>query len=214
MPKVHFVKKARKDHPPDIKKGESYYHWKFRYGGIRRSKTRPKPSQLTQSEFLSQLYDLQERRDAVCEHGPTDDFDSFKTEIEDIADEIESLGEECSEKHDNMPEQLQDGDVGQLLEERASRCEDMAQELRDAVECSGAEDYDPEADVLLECPHCKDESHFPVEFRGAYNCTECEKDFHVTDEMMNEELEKRQQEYEDSVQSAIDEIEGVDMDCD
>jgi len=31
MPKVHFVKAARKDYPGDsVLKGESYYWWKFR----------------------------------------------------------------------------------------------------------------------------------------------------------------------------------------
>ena len=33
MPRVHFVKKARKDVPnSDIKKGEGYFWWKFNYG--------------------------------------------------------------------------------------------------------------------------------------------------------------------------------------
>jgi len=32
MPRVHFVKKARRDYPDDdIKKDESYYWWKFRF---------------------------------------------------------------------------------------------------------------------------------------------------------------------------------------
>ena len=34
MPRVHFVKKARKDYPSTgIQKGDSYYWWQFRYGG-------------------------------------------------------------------------------------------------------------------------------------------------------------------------------------
>ena len=41
MPRVHHVKSARKDNPV-AKKGESYYWWKFRYGGKRYSKT-PRP---------------------------------------------------------------------------------------------------------------------------------------------------------------------------
>jgi hypothetical protein len=52
MARAHFVKKARKAIPgTDIKKGDSYYWWKFRFGGKRTSKTAPKASQLTQSEF-------------------------------------------------------------------------------------------------------------------------------------------------------------------
>lgn len=59
MARAHFVKKARKDNPA-VKAGESYYWWKFRRGPKRYSKERPRPSQLTQSEFYGQVYGLQE----------------------------------------------------------------------------------------------------------------------------------------------------------
>ena len=66
MPRVHHVK-AAKDYPDHgIKKGEMYFHWKFRYGGKHRSKVRPRSSQLTQSDFLSQMYGIQEEiEDAI-----------------------------------------------------------------------------------------------------------------------------------------------------
>ncbi len=54
MPRVTHVKKARKDNPV-CKAGESYYWWKFRYGGKRYSLTRPRPSQLTQSAYFGGL---------------------------------------------------------------------------------------------------------------------------------------------------------------
>ncbi len=56
MARAHFVKKARKDNPAaGIKAGDSYYWWKFRRGGKHYSKTAPRPSQLTQSEYLRRL---------------------------------------------------------------------------------------------------------------------------------------------------------------
>ena len=42
MPRVNYVKKARKAIPgADIKVGDAYYWWKFRYGGKHVSKIRP-----------------------------------------------------------------------------------------------------------------------------------------------------------------------------
>jgi hypothetical protein len=60
MPRVNFVKKARKAIPSSgIKVGDSYYWWKFRYGGKFVSKERPRQSQLTQSK-LSGVYAAEE----------------------------------------------------------------------------------------------------------------------------------------------------------
>ena len=129
MPRVHFVKKARKDYPEfGIKKGDSYYWWKFRYGGIYKSKTQPRPSQLTQSEFLSTIYAIVEEIQDVT----IDDFNSIeelKEFIEEKAEEIRTLGEEQEDKLYNMPEGLQDGEIGCLLQDRADACYEMADEL-------------------------------------------------------------------------------------
>jgi hypothetical protein len=132
MTKAHFVKRARKDYADhDIKKGESYYWWKFMRGGRGGpkifSKTAPKASQLTQSEFLSQIYDLQDRiSELVIDSSSIEDFDS---EVQSIIDDIRSLGEEQSDKYSNMPDGLQNGDVGQLLQDRADGCEQWASDL-------------------------------------------------------------------------------------
>lgn len=126
MPRVIHVMHAQKDYPDaGIKKGEEYYHWKFRYGGLHRSKTPPKPSQLTQSEFLSQLYDIQDRLAEIT----GDDISTLQGDVESISEELNQMAEECREKHDNMPEGLQEGEVGQMLEERADACENAASEL-------------------------------------------------------------------------------------
>jgi len=124
MATVTFVKKARKDYPEEgIKKGESYYWWKFRFGSKNYSKTQPRPSQLTQSDFLSQIYGIDER---IADMTIEDDFES---EIEDIKSELETLQSECEERRDNMPEQLQDSETGELLQGRYDSVDEMISEL-------------------------------------------------------------------------------------
>lgn len=114
MPRVTHVKSAQKDNPV-CKKGESYYWWKFRYGGKRFSLTRPKASQLTQSEYLSTLYGLQERIEEWGSITNEDDLEMFKDEIRG---ELEELRDTTEESRENMPESLQESPTGELLQER------------------------------------------------------------------------------------------------
>lgn len=110
MARAKFVKKARRAVPEaGIEVGDSYYWWKFRFGGKHFSKTPPKPSQLTQSTYYSTIYELQERE------FDREDPGSF---IEDIKSELESLKDEIEGNLQNMPDGLQQGDTGQLLQER------------------------------------------------------------------------------------------------
>lgn len=150
MPRVHFVKKARKDNPV-CQAGESYYWWKFRYGGKRYSLTRPRPSQLTQSEYLGQVYEMAEEiEDYVAEDAT--DLEGLR---DDISSRLQDLGSEQSDKRYNMPDALQDSDSGMLLEEREQACESAASEL-DSLDLEftpetdeddfTAEDYDGEPD--------------------------------------------------------------------
>lgn len=133
MPKVTFVKKAQKDVPhTNIKKGESYYWWKFRFGGKHCSKTMPRRSQLTRSGFLSSLYDLQDR---IGEFTATsiEEFDTFK---EDILSEIENLKSECEDNLSNMPESLQESSI---LNERIEGLDNWYSEI-EGVSCEESED--------------------------------------------------------------------------
>jgi len=148
MPRVHHVKKAAKDNQV-VKKGEPYYWWKFRHSGKRYSKTYPRPSQLTQSEFLSQAYELAERLEDLEEECQT--VEDLKSEVEGIADEIESLGSEQEEKIYNMPDALQESETAELLRGRSETCSEWADNLRgidmDTMEeVSGDEPEDDESD--------------------------------------------------------------------
>jgi hypothetical protein len=133
MARVHFVKKARKDNKAaGVKKGESYYWWANRmpgraFGVKRYSKTPPRPSQVAApGSFRSCAAALQERLDDLTTEMSASDI---KTELDDIALEARGLAEEQQEKFDNMPEGLQQGDTGQLLEERREALENWAEEL-------------------------------------------------------------------------------------
>jgi len=105
-----------------IKKGEGYYWWKFRFGGIHISKDRPRRSQLTQSDFLGQVYDLEDEMSEATEID--------ESTISDWVSTVESIRDECQEKLDNMPEQLQENSSsGQLLHERVDMLEDWVASL-------------------------------------------------------------------------------------
>lgn len=117
MPKVHFVKKAAKDNSV-VKKGEPYYWWKFRYGGRRMSKDYPPRHLLTQSSFLSQLYQLQ------------DGVYTTQDDVESLISDLETLRDECQDSLDNMPESLQESsESGVLLQERIDGLEEWISNL-------------------------------------------------------------------------------------
>lgn len=120
-------RKANKDYPQNgIKKGDTYWYVKIkqqRGGIVKRSLTPFKRSQLTTSDFLGQLYDWQD------ELGNLSDMDS----AQGLADTIRELGEEQQGKFDNMPEGLQQGDTGQMVEARAQACEAAAGEIEEII---------------------------------------------------------------------------------
>lgn len=134
MPKVHHVKKARKSNKAHgIKKGEPYFWWSTMSGGRgvkHYSLTQPKPSQLTNSEFWGTVYSLQEGAAA----NPPEFLEDVEGQRDEIVSELENLRDETQGKFDNMPEGLQQGGTGQLLEERVSALEDAISEI-ESVDC-------------------------------------------------------------------------------
>lgn len=119
MVRAHHVKKARKDNPA-VKAGESYWWWKFAFRAKQYSATRPKPSQLTQSAFMSDMYH-------ICED--LSDMQSPADEIDGILDSIDELRDMTQDSFDNMPDQLQEADTGILLEERVDAMEAWRNDL-------------------------------------------------------------------------------------
>jgi hypothetical protein len=182
MPNVTFVKKARKAIPDaGIKAGDAYYWWKFRFGGIHRSLTPPKPSQLTQSTFLSTVLGLQEQAEDITSRLRNGDLtcSDAESDLSNLADELRSAGEDAQSSLDNMPEGLQQGDTGQLLQERADQAETTADEL---------ENIDVPDDDTIDDDDCD----FPAD---------------ATDEQKEDAREAKRQELRETM---ADDIDGID----
>lgn len=139
MPKVNHVKKARKTwRGTGIKKGDEYYWWKFAFGPVCRSKTPPRRAQLTRSDFLSQLYDIQD--------GMEDRFidpETFEEDRDGLVEELQGMQEECQERLDNMPPELQEtAPSAVLLQERIENLEQWI----DAIQSIDCDDVDNDAE--------------------------------------------------------------------
>ena len=131
-----------------IKKGQDYWEWSMMQGGRgfkKRSTTQPRRSQLTNSDFLGKMYDIEDDMD-FSGAGSDEELRSMR---EDLAQQIRDVGQEEQDKYDNMPEGLQQGDTGQMIEERAQACESIADEL-DNVDLDDAPE-ELEEDELEEC---------------------------------------------------------------
>ena len=139
MPKLNYVQKARKDNPV-CKKGESYYWWKFAFGSKQFSATRPPRYRLTQSEFYSTVWSLEDGFTAANTlQGLTEQFESFKDDLGELRDEQES-------KRENMPESLQESTSGELLQERYDGLDEWIDNI-DALETEfDPDDFDPGED--------------------------------------------------------------------
>lgn len=133
MARAHFVKKARNAVPEGvcgikggIKPGDSYWWWKFRRGGKLYSKQRPRRSQLTGSWYYATIFDLEDLTIAKA---------SADSGLGDLRDEIvsalEDLRDECQGNLDNMPEGLQQGPTGELLQQRVDDLENAISEFED-----------------------------------------------------------------------------------
>jgi len=154
----HLVKKARKDYPEvGIKKGESYYWWKFNFSRmIYRSKTPPKRSQLIHSPFLAQVADIEDQ----IQSATYDDWESIK---DSVVSDLESLRDEQEEKRSNMPEQLQECDSGNTLQERYDGLDEMINELG-AVDIEEIDEEDVRQEVESELK--KEENETEEDFKA------------------------------------------------
>lgn len=130
MPKIHQLT-ARKDYPDHgIKKGDTYFKWSLKTGPTSgctyKSKSYPKPSQLTTSSFWQTFYGISEGAETV----PDDDLDGARDEI---ISELESLRDETQNSFDAMPENFQQGETGQKLENRISELDSLIGDLQGVV---------------------------------------------------------------------------------
>lgn len=160
---------AAKDYPNHgITKGEKHWFVRLKTGPRSskelRQKTPFKRSQLTQSEYLSALYEWEDEIADISDMG----------EAQDFADRIRTLGEEQQEKFDNMPDGLQQGDSGQTVESRATACETAAEEIEEIIsEWEDAKnEYDAEVEAWAAALKTIEESDDPDAVKAAYEHTE------------------------------------------
>ena len=60
-----------------------------------------------------------------------EDYGCDEDTAQSIADELDTIKDNCQDSLDNMPEGLQEGDTGQLLQERIDQLDDVISELED-----------------------------------------------------------------------------------
>ena len=131
-----------------INKGDMYKRVEMKTGPtssitkIRCSSCQFKRSELTTSEYKQALYDIQDSVENI----------NSQEDIDNLVSEIESLADETRDKFDNMPEGLQQGDTGQMLESRADSLDSAKSDIEDltwpdedkAKEEIDEDDYDDE----------------------------------------------------------------------
>jgi len=134
MPKVTYVKSARKDYPEhDIAKGDSYYWWAFRYGGKRYSKTPPRPSQLTQSDKLSRVYATHESiEDVIAATKSLTDVAALADTLSNAADEVREVASEYTDAAEAVRENFSESPTADDCEEKAQELEAWADTLDQA----------------------------------------------------------------------------------
>jgi hypothetical protein len=139
MPKIHYVKRARKHRPKfGIRRGEPYYWWWLRFTHLGRgvkqySKLPPKSWQTTSSPYWRQVLKIQEEVETAAALMSCRGMAALEDACNGAADELECLAGDLRARKDNMPDSLQRGPTGELLEARTDACEQVASALRDAA---------------------------------------------------------------------------------
>lgn len=148
MEKVNHVAKARRDAGKcrrcgvKIKAGDAYYWFANRLGktSVRKefcNNCRPRPSEITMSDKLSQLYGAQEAIEDSLKRGELS-FEEFRSGVvgalEEASETANTVAEEYRESRENLPENFQGSAVGEGLEEKATSCEAWQEVLEQAAQ--------------------------------------------------------------------------------
>lgn len=126
-----------------IQKGKTYYRIeeRFRAPRFRCKNCRPERSELTNSEFYSWLYDLQDHLEERFDLSTPDGKDDLISEVSSMRDEMET-------RRDSMPEQLQEVGSGEILSSRIEALETCESDL-DNVEFPDEEDYHDAKEAIV-----------------------------------------------------------------
>lgn len=131
--KTDHSQPANEKDPILIQKGESYWWWQFAFRPKQYSRNKPRRSQLTQSEFLGWLYDMEDEIQAfnvlekdIESYDPSD----LSSTRDEWVEQINSQKEELEGKLGNMPDGLQESSV---LNERIEALQTWADELEEVA---------------------------------------------------------------------------------
>lgn len=119
MAKIHYVKKCRVDNPA-VKRGEGFYWWKLPFGEKQYSKTYPSRSQLTDSDYLGCVFDLQ---DSIKGYTWIEQEADFSDMMDEIIDQVTDIRDQCQLSYDNMAPMLHSAPNGLLLMARIDACD-------------------------------------------------------------------------------------------
>lgn len=139
MPRVHYVKRSRKEYPDDlnpggtITKGGPYYWWRPWKAGTRRSASRPRPSQLAGSEKLSTVYEageaVQEAGQAFNDNPGADTWEEFLLTVQHSAETLRDVGSEYEESADTVADYFGETEQVGEMREKAYILEEAADQL-------------------------------------------------------------------------------------
>ena len=136
MARINTVNKSRKENRCGgcgkiIPVGSKYFYVDFYSGrhAVRCASCGFKPYETTENPYLQTLYQIQyEYGNKLSELTPTS-LDEPNSLRDDLVSELESLRDEVQERFDNIPEQLQDGEAGSLLQERIESLEEAISDI-------------------------------------------------------------------------------------
>lgn len=145
MARVNVVQKSRKEQRcggcgRTIPVGSKYFYVDFYSGrhAVRCAECGFKPYETTENPYLQELYQLKydynKRLEAL--DADTDDIDI----LSELSSDLENLRDEVQERFDNIPEQLQDGEAGSLLQERIDSIDGVLSDI-DSEEYQTFEDW-------------------------------------------------------------------------
>lgn len=113
-----------------IKVGEEYYRFsqsRFQPLRILCLACKPTRSQMTGSDFLAVVYDIEDSMAGLS----VENMEEAQGLIDELVGQLEELRDETESRRDNMPESLQDAPTGEMLQGRYDSVEEMIGELED-----------------------------------------------------------------------------------
>lgn len=133
MTKLHHVKKARKDFPPSIKRGQTYWWYALRSGRagkVFRSLRKPMLWEMTRSPFLRQVRMCQSMIELATASG---NKPHLLDELHESWRIIGRLKEDTAEKRDAVAERFRSCPSLDLLIERCATLERIRDEIDAAI---------------------------------------------------------------------------------